>query len=281
MFKFKSWKSVLAGSAILLFVATGCASFSSGGAQEEAPQAVTQVTLNISGSGGTVRVLTAVKSAFEADTPGYTLDILSGSGTGGGVRGTIDGSLDVAAMARPPKDEEAAQDILYTEFGHTGQAMFVHPSVGIANLTSAQAAAIFAGEATNWSDVGGPNVPIIVFVRDEGDSSTAALRGAIFGETPFPESTQVLTSQGDMQAAIEGTPGSVGFGTWPAVLAVGGDIEAPSLDSVAPGDGAYPITNPIGLGYLSDRQSDIQPLIDWLLSAQGQAALQEFDVITK
>jgi len=34
------------------------------------------------------------------------------------------------------------------------------------------------------------------------------------------------------------------------------------------------------IGYLPERQGDVQPLIDWLLSKQGQAALGEFGVIT-
>jgi len=40
------------------------------------------VVLTVSGSGSTQRVLTAITDAFEADTPGYQLEILPGSGTG-------------------------------------------------------------------------------------------------------------------------------------------------------------------------------------------------------
>ena len=105
------------------------------------------ITLTISGSGSTQRVLSAVQEAFEADVPGYHLDILSGSGTGGGVKGVTQGILDIAAMARPPKDTEmeAAPTFQYVEFGLGSVTFLAHPDTGISDLTAEQAVAIFSG----------------------------------------------------------------------------------------------------------------------------------------
>lgn len=276
----ESFVWLIVGSAIALLVMAGCAGFQSEVAPAEVPEAEPETVLTISGSGTTTRVLTAVKPAFETDTPGYTLEILSGTGTGGGVEGAMQGVLDVAAMARPPKEEETAQGLEYTEFGNAGVALFIHPDVGVTDLTTEQAAMLFAGEVTNWAEFDGPDLEVVLYTRDEGESSTKALREAIFGDTPFPETTaQVLTSAGDMLTAVEGTPGSVGFGNWPTVPATGASIEAIALDGIAPSDGAYSLTTPLGIGYLAERQEDVQPLIDWLLSEQGKTALQELDVI--
>lgn len=239
-----------------------------------------EVVLTISGSGTTTSILIAVKQAFEADVPGYTLNILPGTGTGGGVEGIVQGQLDVAAMARPPKDEEAAQGVEYVEFGQSGVAVYTHLDVGITELTVAQVAAIFSGEVTNWSQVGGSDQAIILYVRDEGDSSTQELRQVIFGDTQFPETAQVITSQTDMQVAVAGTSGSVGFGSWPSALAEGADVQAVALDGVRPSDPSYSVVGPVGIGYLSERQADVRPLIDWLLSEPGRMALQEFGVIS-
>jgi len=222
-----------------------------------------------------------MKPAFEADTPGYTLEILTGTGTGGGVEGVATGVLDMAAMARPPKDEEleTSPSLQYLEFGRTGQAVFVSTDVGELSLTSDQVREIFFGEVSNWSEVDGPDGQIFVFVRDEGDSSTAALREVIFGDTPFPETAQIMKSQGDMIAAVEGTPYSVGFGTWPAVLASHANVRAAALDGIPPGSADYPITGVLGLGYLEENQDAVQPLLDWLLSDAGHVELLKLDVI--
>ena len=63
--------------ALLLVLTTGA--FAQTG---DATGADTVVTLMISGSGSTQRVLSAVQEAFEADVDNYRLNILSGSGTG-------------------------------------------------------------------------------------------------------------------------------------------------------------------------------------------------------
>lgn len=246
----------------------------------EPSPAASIIELQVSGSGTTTSILSGVKPAFEIDTPSCCLNVLSGSGTGGGVKGILQGTLDVAAMARPPKDEEAAQGVEFIQFGQSGVALFTHPDVSVTNLTKAQAVAILLGEFTNWSQVGGPNLDIILYVRDEGDSSTQALRQVILDDGPFPETAQILTSQSDMQSAVAGTPGGVGFGSWPSAVATGAAVQAIALDGVAPDDPAYPMVSPVGIGWLRDRQADVQPLIDWLLSEQGQMTMSELGVIT-
>jgi len=277
--KYMNWKGALVLLIVLAIIIVGAwVLLGSDDDKDDEPEPAEVTTLTVSGSGGTTAVLEAVKPAFEADTPGYQIEILIGTGTGGGVQGTVDGTLDVAAMARPPKDDEAVE---YVEFGQSGQALYVHEAVGDIDLTSEQASAIVFGEITNWSEVGGPDMEIVLYVRDEGDSSTAALRDAIFGDEPFAETAQVMTSQGDMINAVEGIEGAVGFGTWPAVLAAGANVRPVSLDGVKPTDTDYPITGALGIGFLAERQTDVQPLIDWLLSEEGKTALREIGVIVE
>ena len=84
-----------------------------------------------------------------------------------------------------------------------------------------------------------------------------------------------------MRETVATTPYSVGVGSWPSALAAGVDVQAITVDGVAPDDPEYPMVAPIGIGYLADRKAEVQPLIDWLLSAQGKTALQKFGVIIK
>ncbi len=280
MFKFNNWSRFISGLSLVLLIVTGCSSAAAETTSSKITAPKPQTILKVSGSGSVTAVLEAIRPAFEAATPGYRLEVLPGSGTSEGVQGVVQGVLDVAAMARPAKQEEAAQNVNYEEFGQAGQAVIIHPAVGISNLTAAQVAAIFSGEITNWSEIGGPNRPIILYVRDEGDSSTQALRSAIIGDAPFAASAaQVITSQSDMLAAVAGTPDSLGIATWPTTLAKGAKVKAVTIDGVAPGDASYPMIGPFGIGFLTKRQTDVQPLIDWLHSDQGRAALSELDMI--
>jgi phosphate transport system substrate-binding protein len=231
--------------------------------------------LKASGSGTITTVLEALKPAFEAATPSYKLEVLSGSSTGSGVTGILESVLDVAAMARAPKDDETAKNIKYFEMGLVGQAIIVHPSVtGVTSLNTQQITDIFSGKITNWSEVGGPNLKIVLYVRDADDSSTKGLRKSVLGETPFPDTATTLTSQGDMVISVQGTPGSIGVAAWPAMLALKAKVQAVAVNGVKPDAASYPILGSAGIGYLAERESDVHPLIDWLSSAEGQSALK-------
>lgn len=266
---------VLSLIATLLLAACGSLT-----AQAPTPTAPPIVTLKVSGSGTITNVLEALKPAFETATPGYQLEVLSGSSTGSGVTGILEGVLDMAAMARAPKDEEVAQNIKYYEMGQVGQAIIAHPSVtGVASLNTQQINDIFSGKITNWSEVGGPDMKIVLYVRDPDDSSTKGLRKAIIGETPFPDTATTLTSQGDMVASVEGTPGSIGVAAWPAMLALNAKMQGIAIDGIEPNDPSYPILGSAGIGYMAEREGDIQPLINWLSSADGQSALQKLGFV--
>jgi len=243
--------------------------------QPPTPTAPPLMTLKASGSGTITTVLEALKPAFEAATPGTRLEVLPGSSTGSGVTGILEGVLDVATMARAPKEEETAKNIQYFEMGLVGQAIIVHPSVtNVTSLNGQQITDIFSGLITNWSEVGGPDLKIVLYVRDEEDSSTKGLRKVIIGETVFPDTATTLTSQEDMIVSVQGTPGAVGVAAWPSMLATKANVQAIAIDGVKPNDGSYPILGSAGISYMAERTSDVQPLIDWLSSTDGQSALK-------
>ncbi|MCA1899950.1 MAG: substrate-binding domain-containing protein [Chloroflexi bacterium] len=257
---------------LILTLLASCAGLS---VQPPTPTAPPVVILKASGSGTVTLTLQALAPDFEEAVPNYKLEVLPGKSTGSGVTGILEGLLDVAAMARPPKDEETAQNIKYYEFGLVGQALIVHPTVtGVESLNRQQVIDIFSGNIANWAEVGGPDMPIVLYVRDEDDSSTKGLRKAIFGETPFAENAKTIFSQDEMALSVEGTAGSIGIAGWPSILALQSKVNAVAIDGVRPDEPAYPILDSAGIGYLSQRESDIQPLLDWLSSAEGQAALR-------
>ena len=136
--------------------------------------------LTASGSATTSNLLSSIKVAFEADEPGYTLNVLAGTGTGGGVQGAIQGTLDVAAMGRRPKDDEADQ-IAFVSLGWGAEIPIAHAGVGVPSLTTQDLIAIFAGEITFWDDeaiktsnpeLALPNEPITVVHRADGFGTT-------------------------------------------------------------------------------------------------------------
>ncbi len=270
------WLKIV-GLALVSLVLAGCSMMTG---PTPVPTIKPEIVLQVSGAGSVGLVLEAIASDFQADTPGYRLNVLAGSDTGGGVKGIIGGLLDAAAMGRSPKAEETAKNVKYVQYGQGGVAVFTHSGVGVTSLTSDQIKAIFTGQITRWSQVGGPNQPIIVYARNESDTSATAMRKTILADAAYVTTAQILTSQSDMFNAIETTNYSIGYGAWPATLAQKAKVAAVKIDGLGPDNPSYPMMAPQGIGYLSNREADVKPLIDWLLSPQGKNALKKLAVVT-
>jgi phosphate transport system substrate-binding protein len=262
---------------IVFFGVVACAPAANGSGTT--PTIAPQQTMNVSGSGTVTSVLESIKSTFETEHPEVILNILESLGTTGGVEGVVNGTLDVAAMARAPRAEESEQGLEYVEFGQAGVAFIVHPDNPVQGLTQAQVKAIFAGEITNWSEVGGNDSAIVLLVRDEDESATQALRDVMFGDTPFPATAAVMVSSGEMVIGIEGTTNGIGFGNLPGIRSRDSEVVPLAIDGVLPSESNYAVLTPLGLGYLKAQETSVKVLVDWVQSESGQAALGEYDVI--
>ncbi|MBZ0307953.1 MAG: substrate-binding domain-containing protein, partial [Anaerolineae bacterium] len=149
----------------------------------------------------------------------------------------------------------------------------------IPSLTSEQIQGILSGDISQWDEVGGANTTILLYVRDEEEAATQELRKILIGDTAFPTSAVVLTSTSDMITSVAGSSGSIGFGNWPAVLAKQANVSPLMLNEISPTDPTYPLLTIVGLGYDKDKQAEVQPLLDWLHSEEGQARLQTLGMI--
>lgn len=116
---------------------------------------------------------------------------------------------------------------------------FTHPSAKVKDLTSKQICCIYRGRITNWKEVGGADLPIVVVRREAGDSSLDILTKIIdeFYEGTITEKGVVEPNNMINTKFVERTPGSIGFGTLGDILDA--DVEPLMLDGVHPTDKAY------------------------------------------
>ena len=273
------WNRLFALALTCCLLVAGC-----GSAPQATPTSTIapRVTFTISGSSTALSVLKSLQPAFEADNSGYTLQILDSASTSGNssaIKGIQDKVLDFGALTRALTDEQKAAGIKAIEFGRASTVAFIHPKVNVTNLTGAQLKDIFMGHVTNWSQVGGADLPIKLYVRQADENVTVEMRKAYFGNDPFPVTAHELTSSTDIVSAVMGTDGSIGYGGWPAVVAQKAPLKPVSIDGVAPTDPNYPVVNRLIIAYLAEREKAIQPLTNWLTSKVGQDALTNLGVI--
>jgi phosphate transport system substrate-binding protein len=268
-------KSFYLVSTLLIVVAltlTAC-----GSPATPTPQALPKTTLTIAGSGGAASVLKYLAGAYGEQHSEMSFEFLSGSSSGGGVKGVLDGTLDLGTMSRPPKDSELASGIEYIVISIDRIVIATSSDLSINGLTSQQVKDIFLGNITNWSAVGGPDGAINVFVRDEEESSTQVLRKELFGDGNFAAGSVVFTSDGDLRAALSNTTNTITFLGYSGIRLSDADIRTLAIDGKDPADlnSDYPYVRPMGVAYLPSNVSKFQPFLDFISSPESYALLAE------
>ncbi len=210
--------------------------------------------LTIPGTGDSQDVLRLLAEHFKRDVSGITVEIPDSVGTTGGIRLVLGGKAELARTARPLRDDEIAAGLSQIVFAATPVVFAVHPSVtGIKGLSSAQAQAVFAGRVKNWSELGGPDLPVARVCRETPETSRELLNAAIPGfEADACQGQAVAYATAEAVALVAGHPGAIGYFSLAAMTST--TLKPLALDGVAPtlesvGRGSYPVVIPFGLAY--------------------------------
>ncbi len=158
---------------------TGTSSGESLGDVQNVPQGL----FNYGGSTTWIPVHESVNAAITASFPDYqlryTLPSSGSPGSGTGIKMLLDGQLSFSESSRPVKSEEyeAAQQRGFTleqvPAAIDGIAFAVHPDLDVDGVSIDQIKAIYTGSLTNWSELGGPDLPILAYSRSPETAGTA------------------------------------------------------------------------------------------------------------
>lgn len=264
-------------SVLFVLAAFTLAACGSAATQTIQAPAAPQTTLTIAGSGGAATVLKYLAKSYNTEHKEMSFEFLSGSSSGGGVKGVLDSTLDLGTMSRPPKDSELSSGIEYLAISIDRIVIATSSDLSISALTSQQVKDIFLGNITNWSEVGGPNVGINVFVRDEEESSTQVLRKELFGDGEFVAGSVVFTSDGELRDALSNAANTITFLGYSGIRLSDMNIHTLAIDDQDPADlsSDYPYYRPMGMAYLSSNAAKMQPFLDFLSSPDAYALLSE------
>jgi len=212
--------------------------------------------------------------AFMEKNPDVNI-VIQGGGSSVGVKSCAEGTVDIGAASRELKPDEPK--LVRHLLALDGIAVVVHPSNQISGLTKEQVMKIFAGEITNWSQVGGANEAITVVSREEGSGTRDAFQELIMGKSLITERAILFPSNGAVKASISTTPLSIGF------LSLGyldSSIKTLAIDGVEPTPanckvGKYPVVRPLYFLTKETPTGKVKDFIDFCLSQEGQKIVEE------
>ena len=224
---------------------SAAASSTSAAAGSTASSAAAALSGNVATGGSTSmkNVIAALTEGFTEVEPGVTVSY-DPTGSGAGITGATDKTLDIGLSSRALKDDEKA-DVEGTTIALDGIAIIVNNASKVEDLTVDQLKQMFTGEITNWSEVGGDDGEIVLIGREAGSGTRDGFE-SIVDVKDSCKYAQELTATGAVISAVEANPLAIGYASLSAVgdtvkmVTVGG-VEC-SEETVK--DGSYEVQRP-------------------------------------
>ena len=233
-----------------------------------------------------VQPLSEELAAAFMDVNGDITVEIQGGGSGQAAVSLADGIADIGALSREVKDEEKSTIVKEYIIAKDGVAVIVNTDVTVTDLTLEQIKGIFTGEIANWKEVGGKDQTITVVSREEGSGTRGAfteLTGVMEKDSAGTEidSTSknaiVQPSTGAVLQAVGSTPGSIGYVSMEALndTVIALEVGGVSISKETVLDGTYAISRPFIYGVAGEVSEAAQAFIDFIMSAEGQALIEE------
>ena len=224
---------------------SAAASSTSAAAGSTASSTAAALSGNVATGGSTSmkNVIAALTEGFAEVEPGVTVSY-DPTGSGAGITGATDKTLDIGLSSRALKDDEKA-DVEGTTIALDGIAIIVNNASKVEDLTVDQLKQMFTGEITNWSEVGGDDGEIVLIGREAGSGTRDGFE-SIVDVKDSCKYAQELTATGAVISAVEANPLAIGYASLSAVgdtvkmVTVGG--EECSEETVK--DGSYEVQRP-------------------------------------
>lgn len=173
-------------------------------------------TVTIKGSTTVLPIAQAVAEAYMKGQPETNISI-SGGGSGDGIKALLDKATDIAMSSRDLKKEE----ISLAEQNGVKPAVktvaidaivpIVHPKNKVNNLTIDQLAMIYTGKITNWKELGGDDLQIVLVSRDSSSGTFESWGHLVLkGEKVTPKA-QLQASNGAVVQVVSKNRYAIGY----------------------------------------------------------------------
>lgn len=220
---------------------------------------------------------------FMKKNPGSQISV-TGGGSGVGIAALIDGTTDIASASRSMKMDEKLklQDagVGYKEVivAYDALAVVVNKNNPVKKLTREQLEAIFTGKFTNWNQVGGENAKIIAYSRESSSGTYEFFKEHVLNKKNYSSSCLLMPATGAIIQSVSQTRGAIGYvglayiNNTIATISVSYDKGKTYIvpNETTAKNRTYPIVRPLYFYYLLKAEKSVKPLIDFILSVEGQ-----------
>lgn len=205
-------KAFLTGLMALSLTACGASAQDSTGPASAASNV--SGTVNAAGSSALLPLVQAAADDYMTANPNVSVTA-NGGGSGTGLKQVADGSIDIGnsdVFAAEKLDAATAASLTDHEVAVVSVAAVVNKSLGLSKLTSAQLVDIFTGKVTNWKEVGGPDLAVMLVTRPSSSGTRALFKKwAMNGTEEAGTSALETDDSGTLMQTINDNKGAIGY----------------------------------------------------------------------
>jgi phosphate transport system substrate-binding protein len=225
---------------------------------------------------------------FMKSNPGSSITVVGG-GSGVGIAALLEGTTDIAQASRSMKMSEKLKlqeaGTAYKEItiAYDALAVVVNPSNKVSQLTREQLSDIFTGKVKNWKEVGGDDMPIVVYSRESSSGTFEFFKEHVMNNKSYASSCLMMPATGAIIQSVSQTKGAIGY---VGLAYVEKDVKAlkvsydkgktfigPSMETAK--NKTYPIIRPLFYYYPTKFESKVKAYIAYVLSPEGQKNVEE------
>ena len=225
------------------------------------------------GSTSMEKVIGALQEAFMEQNSGVDVTY-DPTGSGAGITGAQEGSLDIGLSSRALKDGETG--VSATVIALDGIGIIVNNANTVEDLTTDQIAAIATGEVTNWKEVGGPDAEIVMIGREAGSGTRDGFE-SILKVSDQCKYAQELTATGAVIAAVQANENAIGYAS---LAALDDSVKALKVNGIdcteeTVKDGSYTVQRPFVFVTKDGAQQTpaVKAFIDFAASADAASLI--------
>lgn len=238
--------------------------------------------LSIQGSTTVLPIVQLLAEEYSTSHPEVNISV-SGGGSGIGITSLIDGAIDIAMSSRPVAQTEVEKaqakglDINPLVIAYDAIAVIVHPSNSLSEISTKNLQKIYTGEITHWQELGWEvSIPLVAISRDFASGTFEVFNQIVLQGKDLRPDALMLVSNLAILNEVSFSPTAIGY----VGLAYLNDrVKALAIDGVSPTkeaviEGSYPLARPLFLVIPEDLPEVAQEFIGFILSEEGQAAIE-------
>lgn len=220
---------------------------------------------------------------YKAKHPGTTFEIAA-EGSTTGITAITDGTAQIGMSSRRARPTEMSAAIAKgvslkpTIVAWDGIGIIVNAGNPLGSLTKRQVEQIFAGDITDWSQVGGTPGKISIYTRNTASGTYADFKELAMKKRDYASSSQKMA--GNEQIAAEVAKNASGIGYVGLAYLHDPGIKTVSIDGSVPTEDAvlkktYPYARPTFYYTNGEPTGEAAKFIEFTLSDEGQAILRK------